>query len=232
MGGEIEKVDAVRDQLALKVPGGHAIRILFDERTQVYENGKKTSLLNLHNEDHASIETTLDGTAIFALRIHMLSDLPDGQLQGKVLSYNPTTGELKLLVTDSKDVVTVVAAEGTPVARVGQAAFSEQKAGSADLVHGSLVDVTFKAARNGHGQATRIDVLAVPGAEFVFRGDLLFLDIRSGRMSIADASDRPMDVAFEPSRFAVSHDLHEGAVVKVTARFDGTRYVASDISVQ
>ena len=67
MGGQIDKVDLVRDQLLLKVPGSHAVRIRFDERTQVYQNGKKMSVLNLHPEDHASIETALDGTTIFAL---------------------------------------------------------------------------------------------------------------------------------------------------------------------
>src|SRR5438445_8913653 len=51
MGGEIQKVDLVRDQLALKVAGGHSINILFDERTQVYHDGKKMSVLNLRPEE-------------------------------------------------------------------------------------------------------------------------------------------------------------------------------------
>jgi hypothetical protein len=230
MGGEIQRVDPVRDQLRLKVPGGHTITILFDERTQVYQNGKKIPILSLHPEDHASIETTLDGSDIFALRIHMLSDLPDGHLHGKVISYDRHIHELKLLVNESNDAVTLVTTEATPVARVGQIAFSAENFGSADLVHGSLVDVTFRAGKTGPGVATRIDVLAVPGAEFIFRGNLSFLDLRAGRMSIADGSDRPMDVSFEPSQFPVSHDLQEGSLVKVTARFDGSRYVASHIS--
>lgn len=233
MGGQIAKVDLIRDQLALKVPGGHAVSILFDERTQVYQDGKKISVLNLHPQDHASIETTLDGTAIFALRIHMLSDFPDGQLHGQVVTYSPGTGELKLRVTDSNNALILIVTEGTPVTRVGKGAFAEQKVGSADLVRGTLVDVTFKAGQTGPGVTKRIDVLAVPGTEFVFRGSISSLDLHAGRMSIANASEKqPMDVAFEPSRFGVSHDLRQGSSVKVTARFDGTRYVASDISIK
>jgi hypothetical protein len=234
MGGQIEKVDLVRDQLALKVAGGHAVNILFDERTQVYQDGKKMSVLNLHPEDHASIETTLDGTAIFALRIHALSALPDGQLHGQIASYDPGKRELKLQVANSKDLMTIVTPDGVPVTRIGQSAFAKQKAGVTDLVRGALVDVTFKSGQRGHAVATRLDVLAVPGADFVFRGKLASLDLRAGRMSIlnTESGDQPVDVTFEPSRFKASQDLHQGSAVKVTARFDGTHYIASDVAIE
>jgi hypothetical protein len=233
MGGQIDKVDLVRDQLSLKVPGSHAVRILFDERTQVYQNGKKISVLNLHPEDHASIETTLDGTAIFALRIHMLTNGSEGQLRGQVVSYKSATGELKLRMTESNEAVVLIATAGTPVTHVGQDGFAEQKAGSLDLVRGAVVDATFEAGKTGPGVAKRVEVLAIPGSEFVFRGNLSFLDLRAGRMSIANLSDsQAMDITFDPSRFAVSRDLRTGSHVKVTARFDGTRYVASEISAE
>ena len=232
MGGKIERVDLVRDQLTLTVAGGHSIKILFDERTQVYRNGKKISVLDLHPEDHASIETNLDGTAIFALRIHMLSNLPNGEIRAKVLNYDRTTGRLKVLIATSNEPLTVlVAAEGTPIVRVGQKQFTEQKGGLADLVQGTLVDVTFKSGSTP-AAATRVEVLAVPGTNFVFRGSVTFLDLPSGRMSIENGSDRPADISFAPAKFDVSHDLHQGSVVKVTAYFDGNRYIASAISVE
>jgi hypothetical protein len=232
MGGTIERVDLVRDQLALKVAGGHRVRILFDERTQVFQDGKKISVLDLHPADHASVETNLDGTSIFALRIHMLSKLADGQIQARVVSYDRRTGELKVLVAASDKPLTLLAANGTQIERVGQTQFAEQKYGAADLIPGSLVSVTFSYGKTGPGTASHIDVLAVPGAEFVFRGSLSSLDLRRGRMSISNDSDRPMDIAFEPARLDVSHELHLGSMVKVTARFDGNRYVASVISVE
>ena len=232
MGGKIEMVDLVRDQLTLTVAGGHSIKILFDERTQVYSDGKKISVLDLHPEDHASIETNLDGTAIFALRIHMLSNLPDGEIRAKVLNYDRATGRLKVLIAASNEPLTLVAAEGTPIMRVGQKQFTEQKGGFADLVQGTLIDVTFKGGKTPPAAATRVEVLAVPGANFVFRGRLTFLDFPSGRMSIENGSDRPADISFEPARFDVSHELHQGSVVKVTAYFDGNRYIASAISLE
>ena len=51
IGGEIQNVDPVRDQLRLKAYGQKPMTILFDERTQVYLDGKKLSLLDLRADD-------------------------------------------------------------------------------------------------------------------------------------------------------------------------------------
>jgi hypothetical protein len=233
MGGQIDQVDTVADRLSLKVPGSHSVKILFDERTQIYQDGKKISILGLHPEDHASVETTLDGTAIFALRIHLLSNLPDGRVRGQIVSFDPAKNELKLRVTDSTQTVELVATPGTPIVRVGQDGFTQQQQGPSDLVSGAVVDVSFRAATSGSGVASRVEVLAVPGAEFLFRGNLSFLDLRAGRMSISNlAGDESTDVSFDPSRFGVTHDLQQGSAVKVTAHFDGARYVASSILLE
>ena len=39
IGGEIRRVDPVRDELTLRVFGQHPVKILFDDRTQVYLDG-------------------------------------------------------------------------------------------------------------------------------------------------------------------------------------------------
>ncbi|MGA2848728.1 MAG: hypothetical protein ABSE46_07020 [Terracidiphilus sp.] len=44
MRGEMKKVDPVRDQITMKIFGQRPMKILFDERTQVYLDGKRTSL--------------------------------------------------------------------------------------------------------------------------------------------------------------------------------------------
>ena len=92
IGGTITDVDPVADRLNLKVFGGRSMKILFDERTQVYRDGVKTSLRDLHANDHASVETMLDGTAVFARSVHILSHSPQGECQGQVTSYDPGTG--------------------------------------------------------------------------------------------------------------------------------------------
>jgi hypothetical protein len=230
IGGEIRSVDPVRDQFTLKVFGGKSVKVLYDERTQIYRDGTKISVLSLKADDHASVETTLDGTAIFALRVHLLSNVPAGEARGQVESYNPQTGELKMNVTVSHEGFEVHVALGTPIERIGQLASSS--GGSSDIARGTLVDVKFKGGKGGHGEATHIDVIALIGSAFVFRGDVSSLDVKAGRFVIADMNNKQtQEIAFDPARFPGSRNLHEGSSVRVTAHFDGTRYVASEIAV-
>ena len=91
IGGTIASVNPVKDELVLKVFGGRPMRVLFDQRTQVYRDGAKTTLNDLHENEHASVETMLDGTTVFARSIHMLSQSPEGECQGQVVSYDPAT---------------------------------------------------------------------------------------------------------------------------------------------
>jgi hypothetical protein len=233
IGGEIRSVDPVRDQFTLNVfGGGPHLKILYDERTQAYRGGKRISVLQLHPEEHASIETMLDGTKIFALQIHVLTQLPEGECRGQVRSYNPQTGQLEINEGLSQEPITVRVPSNTPIARVGQSTFTAQQSGLSDLGRGTLVDVKFESSK-GHGVATRVDILATPGSAFVFSGNLSFLDANAGRLVIVDANDnQSYQVSFDPSRFPVSSKLHEGSRVKVTTSFDGSKYVASDIMIE
>src|ERR1700744_4747676 len=69
-GGQIRELDPVRDQMTLRVFGDRPMKILVDERTQVFRDGKRISLRELRPEQQASVQTTLDGTKLFALSIH------------------------------------------------------------------------------------------------------------------------------------------------------------------
>ena len=69
-GGAIRHIDPVRDQFLLDIYGERPMKVLFDERTQVYRNGVKIPVHDLEAADHASVQTALDGTRIFALSVH------------------------------------------------------------------------------------------------------------------------------------------------------------------
>ncbi len=233
IGGEIRDVDPVRDEFTLKVFGGRSMKILYDERTQVFRDGARMPVLKLHSEDHASVETTLDGTKIFAIRIHMLSQLPEGQYEGQVVSYNRQTEEIILRAPASKTSITLRVPAGTPVMRLDRDPLSDQQPDPSNFAPGSMVDVTFNGGRNGLGVATEVDVLASPGSVVTFRGKLSFLDLESGRLVIVGAKgDESHEVVYDASRFPVSRMLHDGSEVKVTASFDGSRYVADSITVE
>lgn len=233
IGGEIRSIDAVRDQFTLKVFGGKPVKILFDERTQVYDNGKRIRVLDLQPSQHASVETTLDGTKIFALRIHTLSDLPEGETQGRVASYNMQTGELTLDAASLKEPIVLRVPADVQVQSIGQHAAEGKQSALSNITRGSLVDVSFKSGAKGHGVATHIDILATPGASFEFTGTLSSLDAHTGHLSIIDPQDdQTYQVVYNPAQLHISGDLHQGSRVKVDTTFDGTNYVASQITIE
>ena len=230
IGGTIHDVDPVRDQLTLKVYGGRSMKILFDERTQVYRNGVKISLRNLVPEDHASIETVLDGTNVFALSIHILSQSPQGECQGQVLNYNPSTGELTIRDELSHEPIKLHVLQGTAVVREGEVS-SIENLGSSHLVKGTVISAKFKSDKAGQAVASQITILATAGSAFVLTGNVAYLDLHSNLLVVTDPrDDKSYKISFDPARFPISRDLHVGARVTVTANFDGSRYVASAIA--
>jgi hypothetical protein len=209
------------------------LKVLFDERTQIYRDGVKSSIRDLHAGDHVSVETVLDGTTVFARSIHMLSELPTGDSQGQVTDYNPADRELTVRDAQSRQLVKFRVPEGTVFVRQGQAASSSAEPGPADLVTGTLISVRFQSDNKGHGVASQVAILATPGTAFVFVGNVASLDLHSGLLVVVDPrDDQRYDVFFDSARFPMSRDLHEGADVMVTADFDGARYVANAIKVR
>src|SRR5215469_13878163 len=87
LGGAIRDVDPVLDRFTLNIMGEKPMRILFDERTQLFLDGKKIPLRDLHAAQHASVQTTLDGTSVFAISVHILSQLQQGDYRGAVQFY-------------------------------------------------------------------------------------------------------------------------------------------------
>ena len=102
---------------------------------------------------------------------------------------------------------------------------------SSDLVKGTLISATFSSDNKGQGIANKIAILATPGSEVSFTGTVTFLDLRSNQFAVAD-NDQSYKIAFDPAIFPATRNLHEGTNVKVTAEFDGTRYVARAITIQ
>ena len=239
MGGIIRSVDTVRDQLTLRVygNGGRPIKILFDERTKVFKDGAKIRLRDIRPDDHASVETVLDGTSIFAVSIHMLTKQPEGDSQGRVVDFNPSTGDLTLSDALSQEPIKLRVPPGTTVVRQGQAGRpsggGDQGApGSlSDISKGTLIGVTFAADNNGRGNVSHVSILATPGSSFLFSGSVTFLDLHARTLTVNDSrDDKNYKITFDPDRFPVSKELKVGAAINVKATYDGTSYTATDIT--
>ena len=231
LGGQITKLDPVLDQFTLRIAGRPPMKIYFDERTQVYRNGVRIPLRDLRSEEHASVQTALEGENVFAISIHMLSDLPGGECRGNVLEYNAETKELSISSSMSAEPIRLLLRDDTKVARQGQSAFVAKSAGLSDLVSGALVAVSFEVSERGRGVAHQVTVLAMPGSSFVFTGKLVSLDMHAGQMMMIDPRDqKSYQVSFNPEQLPASENLHVGDLVRVNASFDGKRYEAAELA--
>jgi hypothetical protein len=232
VGGAIQKVDPVRDQLTLKVFGGSSMKILYDERTQVYRDGAKIPLASLGPVEHASIQTVLDGTDIFAEGIHILSQSPEGDCQGQIVEYNAGSGELTLNDTLTHRPIKVRVSPSTTVAHVGQSNAGAAGSGLSELHSGTLISAKFESNGKGEGILTHVDILATPGSEFVFRGSVSFVNLATQVMAVTDPRDgKNYSITFDANQLPESRNLHDGARVTVTATFDGTKYVARELKI-
>lgn len=233
IGGMVASVDPVQDILTIHVYGGHEMKIYFDERTQFYRDGVRTPLSALRPEERASVETVLDGTNIYALSVHMLSQTPQGQAEGQVVRYDSAEGVLWVQNRASGIPIKVHVAASTAIARVGQPGFMSQGEGLSDLQRGALVQLQFEPDNQGGGLADRISILATPGAAFEFAGKVTYFDLHAAEIALVDPrDDNNYTIYFNPATFPAARDLHDGSNVRVKASFDGSRYVASDITIQ
>jgi hypothetical protein len=114
---------------------------------------------------------------------------------------------------------------------LGQPTFASLHSGASDLVTGALISVKFESNKKGQGVAREVTVLATPGSAFEFSGNLSSLDMHSGMLVVVDpADDKSYEIFFDSANLPESRNLHEGDHVRVTASFDGTRYVASALT--
>lgn len=233
IGGVIRSIDPVLDQMTLNVYGnGKPMKILFDERTKFYRDGVKTPLDDMRPNDHASVETLLDGDSVFALSVHMLSGAPEGDCQGQVLAFDPRNGEMTVRNNLSGAPIKLRVDPRTTIARIGQPAFASSVTGTSDLMYGALISVKFSGDNRGNAVADAISILAIPGSGFYFSGNVTYLDVQAGLMAVTDPRDqRNYSIAFNPSLLPATRKLLVGSRVGVTASFNGKQYVANKLDV-
>ncbi|HVU47113.1 MAG TPA: hypothetical protein VHD85_13365 [Terracidiphilus sp.] len=230
-GGMIRNLDPIRDELTLGVVGEHPMHILFDERTRVFRDGKRIPLQDLRATEHASVETTLDKGKVFAVSIHILSGTPEGEYQGSVLNYDSSNGALSIRASSSPAPFKIFVTANTRFSRFGQPQFRSVGSGTSDLIPGSLISVTFRPSKDNRAAADAITVLAVPGSTFVFTGNLISIDLHTGVLELVDPRDQKQyQVSFNASLFPASRTLHAGDHVRVSARYDGAGFVASEMA--
>ncbi|WP_109485587.1 hypothetical protein [Occallatibacter savannae] len=233
LGGSIRDIDPVLDRFTLNIVGEKPMRILYDQRTQLFVDGKRISLNQLHPAEHASVQTALDGTKVFAISVHILSQLQKGDYSGQVQSYDPTSGNLEIVGERGGDPLRLKVSSSTTFERTGQGSSTPTPAGPGDLQPGSLISLQFDPDGKGRAIATHISVLATPGSTFVFSGNLVSLDSRAGTMMVLDPRDnQTYQIGFNPGSIASIQAIRPGQHVRITAAYDGKRYLAETVTAE
>lgn len=226
VGGTIEKLDRVRDQLTVRPFGGGRLKILFDARTHVYRDGQLTSPTDLKKGDRVYVDTILNGSTVFARNIRFSTNAPQGESQGSVVSYNAGRGELLVRDVLAPQPMRVRLTSSTRVLQ------GERTVSASELEPGTLVEVKFDSENNGRDVAREISVLAFPGATFTFAGEVVAINLRSGLLVLNSVTDhKTYEINFDPSKFSVDDNWRQGTDVSVQTRFDGTRYTAQNVTI-
>lgn len=225
VGGTIERFDRVRDRVVVRVFGGGRMVVLFDPRTRFVKGEKEAGIADLREGDRIYLDTILDGDKIFARMIRLNAPHASGQSQGVVLKYSPGGSELTLRDSISPDPIQVRVTSATKVSQEGHAIPVSA------LVPGSLVSITFAPDGSGHHTASEIAILARPGTQYTFAGEVVHIDLRTGLMVLRSSTDNKTYEVYLSSSIAPDEHLHPGALVTVVTDFDGSHYLARNLSI-
>ncbi len=238
VGGTIRSVDHIRDRLTLDIFGGGRTTILFDERTRVFRGTEKGSLDSLKNGERVSLDTTLDGTRIFARNIRVGAEPPAGHGDGQVVAFEPATGILTLRDSLNPQAVKMRLDPGASIV------MGDHPATRGDLRPGTLVNVTFTGARESGREkdkskdkdqettiVNRVSILASLGSLFGFSGRVEYLDLHRNLLTITDPRDNKSYEVYFDSNQPLMRNLEEGADISVQVSFDGSHYEATAVTV-
>ncbi len=226
IGGTIERIDPVQDEITIRVFGGGKVKTLFDPRTNISRDGKPESIEGLKAGQRIYADTILLNDTVFARNIRLTGSSTMGESQGVVVAYRADKNSLVLRDPLSPAPMNLHLTPGTTIVR------DNRSAPTSDLVPGTLVSVNFLPQPGDGPVARQVTILITPGTEFSFTGRVTALDLHLKLLVVTSITDRRMyDIHFDPAVLPISSDLREGAEVTVLTRYDGTHYVARALTV-
>ena len=223
IGGTLERLDRVRDEITLRVFGGGKTTALFDPRTRVFRGAKEVTLADLHEGERIYLDTILDGKTVFARNIRLTASPVLGESQGVVLKMQSDALTLRDGLAPNAVQVRIDAA--TKFSQNGHAV------PASSIVPGTLIAVHFSSEGNRRDVAREISVLALPGTRYTFVGQVVHIDLRTGLLVLNSSVDHKTYELYLDQATVPSDNLQPGATVTVIANFQNSRYVARSMTV-
>jgi hypothetical protein len=225
IGGTVTNLDPVMNQLTIRPFGENKkMRIAFDTRTQIYADAHPAAESTLRKGQRVYVDTMLNGTTVFAETIQIDAKGGTGSGRGQILSYD-SASQILTVRDELSDQPTRFQLGPTTVVRSGG-----QTRTTADLVPGSLVSLTFGTQQNGD-VVQEVSLLAKPGSTFSFFGPITYVDLSRKLVALDNRNDdKNYEIHLTAIPRTMLRDLHEGTTVGISAVFDGSQYVARNIS--
>ena len=223
IGGTVDRIDRVRDRITVRVFGGGKENFLFDPRTQVYRGGQAATVADVREGEGIYLDTILDGSDVFARSIRLTGAHATGTGQGVVLKLRNDRGELTVRDALSPNPIDVRINASTKVTQ------GDRTVPISTLVRGSLISMRFSSGHGEPNTVTEISILAQPGTEYTFSGQVVHIDLRSGLIVLNSSTDHKTYEVYLPSSTAPDENLHPGAAVTAVTNFDGERYVVRNL---
>jgi hypothetical protein len=223
IGGIVRKVDPIHNRLTLQpFGGGNKYMIYFDERSHILSGGRETTVLGIHPGNRVYVDTQALGAQVFARTIQVRTLGGPAQASGQVIGV--LGSQVRLQDRLSGQTIRFAISDQTSVtSRSGPVS-------AAELVSGSLIDVTFIPGR--HSEAQSVTIYASPGKSYVFAGILTHVNLRDGLLALDNQVDgNNYELSFDPLGEKNVGQLVLGTPVTVTASFDGRRYLATSIKI-
>lgn len=226
IGGEVKKIDQIRNRMEVSIFGGGKMKMIFDERSHFYRDNVETTQLAVKKGDRVYVDSQLDQGRIFARNVRVQSERPIAAASGQVIAYNPNNGDLTLREPISAKPLQFKVTPRTAFRR------GDQPGAVADLRNNAIVRVTFLPVSGKRSELKDVDLIAVPGTKFTFYGTLTHIDLRNGLLGVENkADDRLYEVRFRPDAQTVNDQLVVGAEVTIVAVFTGKDYAAESLQV-
>lgn len=226
IGGLTHKIDHVRNRLEVRPFGTRKrIRMIYDERSHFYRDGRETTVLAIREGDRVYVDTMLDGPRIFAKNVRVVTTGEPAEAQGQIIAFDDRRQTVRMLDTLTNQQVVFTLTPDTRFTAKSGAARRE------DIRPGSLINVLFAPRRKG-GQAREVLVLATPGSTYLFAGRITNIDLRSGVVNIENQSDgRNYELRFDPATVDNREELIVGTEVAANSTFDGRTYKTQNLSI-
>lgn len=223
VGGTVDRIDHVRDKITIRIFGGGKESFLFDPRTHVYRGGEAATIADLHEGERVYLDTILDGSDVFARSIRMSGPRATGTSQGVVLKFRSDRGELTVRDALSPNPVEIRVNSSTKVVQ------GDRTVSLSALVTGSLISARFSSAQSARNTATEISILAQPGTEYTFTGQVVHIDLRTGLVVLNSAVDHKTYEVYLSTSIIPDENLQPGTTITAVTAFDGERYVVRDL---